>query len=101
MSAATPGILTLYMMAPVLRSTHGRGTPATPLVRGNVAPGPMPDARRGRPRIAVRPPAGYETGRQRLYWLAERMVVEAWLDSPEWHMDIGYLHNCYLWKKIE
>src|SRR5688500_11493472 len=75
MSAATPGILTLYMVAPAPRSTHGRGTSATPLARGSAAPGPRSDARRGLPRPAVRPRAGRETGRQRLYCLVERVAA--------------------------
>src|SRR5262249_27523393 len=68
---------TLYRVAPALRSIHGRGISATPLVFGNAAPGPRSDARRGLARTAMRPRAGSETGRQRLYCLAERVVTEA------------------------
>src|SRR5262245_24144474 len=76
-SAATPGMLILDMVAPVLRSTHGRGTPATPLTCGSAAPGPRSDARRDLPRTTGRPRSGRETGRQRLYCLAVRVAAEA------------------------
>src|SRR5215813_13232478 len=60
-----PGALTASPIFAALRSTHGRGTPATPPPSGSVPHGLRPDARRGLPSTIEPLGAGSETAPQR------------------------------------
>src|SRR5262245_16422130 len=68
-------------MLAVLRSTHGRGTPATPSLSGSVPRGRRPDARRDHPRTMGSLGAGSETAPQRRGWSGERVKAGTYVDS--------------------
>src|SRR5262245_41347447 len=74
---AHPSAPTARPILAALRSTHGRGTPATPPPSGSVPRGLRPDVRRGLPRTMGPLGAGSETAPQRRDCSGERLEAGA------------------------
>src|SRR5215510_14398983 len=84
------GPLTASPILAALRSTHGRGTPATPSTSGSVACGLRPHARHDHPRTTGPLGIGSETAPQRRNWSGERVETGTYADSmrlcrPVWY----------------